>query len=330
VDGAGVESVTVSTFASSIYDPMNLHAELSFPESAPVDASSKPPGDISHARLGSLPWAEAVRALSLEITLGVLGAAGFAAHLTGVPMPVVWWFVLPATTWIVYSVDHLLDARRSRERPLSLRHRFHLDHARPIAGAVVALSVAVLFAALRLPGPVLLGGAALALVTLMHLVRAQGSGHRYLPKELSAALLYTAGIWFAPLLLARSIEPGLWLVIAIHFVAALLNLMTFALFERHEDAEDRHPSIISFWGVRRTRRVVAVLTGMALVTLMATAITGAVADASSITVLTLLIVAPLMLLTFESYFGVGLRYRVVGDGVFVLMILPAVMKALPG
>lgn len=307
---------------------MELHAELSFPEPAPADGLCARPRAVARPRFGPGPWAAAARALSLEITLGVLGAAAFAAHLTGIAMPVAWWLVLPATTWIVYSVDHLLDARRSKERPRSLRHRFHRDHARPVGAAVAGLAAATLVVASRLPGPVLVGGTALAAAILAHLARAQGPGSRYLPKELSAALLYTAGIWFAPLLLAPSIEPGLWFVVGIHFIAAFLNLTTFALFERREDAADRHPSIVGFWGARRARRVVALLTGLGLVALVATALAGRVADASSLAVLALLIVTPVTLLGREDFFAARLRYRIVGDGVFVLMGLPAALKAL--
>ena len=53
------------------------------------------------------------RAASVDVVLGVLCSAALASIVTEARLPLIWWFLLPAATWSVYSLDHLLDARRT-------------------------------------------------------------------------------------------------------------------------------------------------------------------------------------------------------------------------
>ena len=97
--------------------------------------------------------------------------------------------------------------------------------------------------------PALLVSAAAA----VHLRMAQRRAPSRWPKEISAALTYTAGIWFAPLMLAPVIDRWAATAVAMHFLAALLNLLTFALFEKRSDILDGFSSIPGTWGDRATR-----------------------------------------------------------------------------
>ena len=64
------------------------------------------------------------RAASVDVVLGVLCSAALASFVTEARLPLVWWFLLPAATWSVYSLDHLLDARRTGADAHSFRHVF--------------------------------------------------------------------------------------------------------------------------------------------------------------------------------------------------------------
>jgi len=267
--------------------------------------------------------------LSLDVVLGTLCGGVLAVAVTGARMPLAWWFILPVSTWIVYAVDHLWDARRTGAAAHTLRHRFYHRHHATIARQTAVVAVLNTAAALWfLPARVVVPGLLLGLVVLLHLLAAQRAAAHGFPKELSAAWVYTVGIWFAPLALAGRFDPW-WLVpIALHFAAALGNLIVYSLFEYPVDLLDHHGSIVCSVGESAARRCLVAIT-LASSLLAATALLLGPAELSpSIAVLTLLMWLPGVMDRRAGYFGGHARYRVVGDLAFVALALPATLRFL--
>jgi hypothetical protein len=284
----------------------------------------------THSVLHSSPHPVRVaQALSLDVVAGVLGAAAFAAVVSGARPPAVWWWLVPACTWTVYSVDHLLDARRIRHRACSFRHRLYQRHATVLAVHTLVVAVAATATALWvLPPRLLVPGLALAVAALAHLGLAQAGGHRLLPKELSAAGVYTLGIWFAPLMLAPAVDPYVLLLVGSHFLAALLNLTAFSLFEHAQDVIDGQVSLVRSWGVRHSRRMVALLTATGVAAVGAVLVLGPGSLALPAVVLLVLLAAPSTMLMHAGYYRANARYRLYGDLAFVLLALPYVVSRL--
>ncbi len=179
-----------------------------------------------------------------------------------------------------------------------------------------------------LPTRLLLPAVLLGLAVLLHLRLAQRAAAHGFPKELSAAGVYTAGIWFAPLLLTGRFDPW-WLVpIALHLAAALGNLIVFSLFEYPVDLLDQQGSIVRSFGVRAARRCLYAVT-VASSFLAATALLLGPAElVPSIAVLTLLLWLPGVMDRRPDYFGGWARYRVVGDLAFIALALPGTFRLL--
>ena len=63
-----------------------------------------------------------INLLSLDVVLGALCSGFFASRIVGAEMEGPYWIVLALTVWIVYMLDHLVDAYRLKAKSSSLRH----------------------------------------------------------------------------------------------------------------------------------------------------------------------------------------------------------------
>ncbi len=269
---------------------------------------------------------EVARSLSLDVVLGVLGGAALAVWVTGAVMPRAWWWVLPAATWVVYSEDRLLDARRVGAAAHSHRHRFYHRHARAlkICTGVVGVST-VAGALICLPAALIAGGVVLGGLSTAYLLAAQRCRSRWFPKEVVAALVYVSGIWLGPIAVARGIDPWIVLSAVLHGLAALLNLWVFAWFERGVDELDGHGSIACSWGERVTRRWLVMLTLVGCFGVGIGWVGGPPRLGPAMAVMFVVIVAPWAMQRFEAYFSAGFRYRLFGDLAFVFLALPSAL-----
>lgn len=265
------------------------------------------------------------RALSLDIVVGVLCGALFASASTGARLPIGWYVALGGATWVVYLVDHLLDVRRASRAHLTERHAFVSRHRSALVAWVVVLSsLTTAVAAATLPREALPWVPVLVAAAVFHLVRAQRPRRHWLPKEVTGAIVYVAGIWFVPLAVGR---PGAWtwVLIALHGVAALLNLAAFSHFDRGADRRDGRRSLVRDWGARASAGFVLGL-GFATFTIAALLAVSAPATVRPATIVLLpLIVAPPLLLRHFDWFARRERYRI-ADALFVLLALPPVLS----
>lgn len=266
-----------------------------------------------------------IQRLSLDVVAGVICGAIFSVSATGASLPLAWWFLLPACTWLVYAWDHLLDARRDGQRASNPRHRFYQDHFSILLTVGAGLTLALpIVAVIGLPRPLLFAGGLLGLASIAHVASAQTRKAPTLPKELSAAIVYTAGIWFGPLMMMPGgADPWVMLLAGLHLVAAASNLVVFSIFELSLDRADRQDSLVRSWGARTTRSGVRGLSFAALTVAVGGIGLGPDRLTSHFVVLALVVITPSILDAYRRFFGGAFRYRLFGDLAFVLMSLPA-------
>jgi hypothetical protein len=175
-------------------------------------------------------------------------------------------------------------------------------------------------AVVLLPGRFVVVGALIALAAATHLRTARRPGTEI--KELTAAVVYTAGIWFVPLL--SSPEPGaaVWLLAALHLLAAAANLVAFSIFDLPIDRVDDQPSFARTRGVAAARRRLTRLTAVGVLLAVGFLVAGPPRWTLHAAILLVLIGLPALMVRHESVFSRGSRYRTVGDLSFLLMALP--------
>jgi len=262
-----------------------------------------------------------VRALSLDIVAGGVAGAAFAAHLTGARLPAAFWQVLPAAIWVVYTLDHLLDARRVGPDAANDRHVLHARHAMPLALAVAVVGGLAAGRALALPRPLITGGVALAALVALHLGAVRRRFPAWLPREVSVAAIYIAGIWVGPLVLAERADPPVAQALALHGAVALGYLFAYAWFEAAMDHADGSPSVALAWGRPRLTRVIE---GLAVAGVAAALAAAMGADAARAPSFLVLAAVPWLMLRSAERLEPFDRYRH-AEWTLLLLLVPVLL-----
>jgi hypothetical protein len=183
-----------------------------------------------------------VNILSIDIVAGAVISALFFSKLLLVEVKIYGLVALALTVWIIYTIDHLRDARRIRHPAATLRHRFHQENYRTLLfvlyGAIVIDAAIILF----IRRQVFEWGLILSAIVLLYLMI-----HRSLRflKELFIASLYTAGILLLSIT-TTPVQTGLmhYLVILQFGSIAWANLVLFSWFDVAFDQQNDTTEIL--------------------------------------------------------------------------------------
>ena len=261
------------------------------------------------------------RLLSLDVALG---GGILAERVMGVRMPWAWYLVLPAAVWCVYTLDHLLDARRVGPGASTPRHRFHHRHARGLTAAcgIVGGAAGVLAVTQLQPMSVWLG-IGLSIATLAHLALTEGVGSRASPllmKELGVGVIFTAGIWGLPAVHhGLALAGSTWLMMVQYLLLALVNLVEFSWYEHHLDVIDGHTSFVRGIGPQRVPMLAAGMLAVVVVLGLAAAGLRPMPRVFLAQAIYMGMAGVLGLLAARpGWFAEDERYRIWGDGAFLL------------
>jgi len=255
--------------------------------------------------------------LSLDIAVGAIGGGCYFARILEVSVRPYAMASLGLTVWIIYTADHLLDARKISGPASTKRHRFHQKHFRILAVAVVLAAVADFVLILFIKRAVLYGGFLMFTIVLLYL-----GLHRKLSwfKEVVVAVLYCAGVLLPSLLVTHiQLQMADYVLFLLFFLTALVNLMLFSWFDREYDLADRHQSFVTLMGARRTFVLLLVLfvlnAGLCAYGLL---LSGYV---QAFIILLLMNGVLALILAFRGWFAQHDRFRLLGDAAFLLPFL---------
>jgi len=183
--------------------------------------------------------------LSLDVVIGAMASLYFFQELLHVSLDWHAFVLLGLAVWTIYTLDHVLDARKIANTSSS-RRAFHRKYQ-------VALGVGILFAVVSgLAGALIWMGWGkefqLTLILALAMFGCRWAIQKFGPvllKEVSIALFYVVGTIWLPLLRAEAADLT-WAVLifaALFFVLALLNLWMLSFLDREEDRQDGFLSI---------------------------------------------------------------------------------------
>jgi 4-hydroxybenzoate polyprenyltransferase len=258
-----------------------------------------------------------INILSLDVALGAVCSAMFFARLLHVAVLPYGLTALGLTVWIIYTADHLRDARAIDKQASSYRHLFHQRYFKILITfliVAVIIDVIVIFFIRR---PVFFSGLALTAVVGGYLIFQR---KLFFLKEFFVAFLYTAGVLLPSVTVAPHAITTLQLGLMLQFfLIALLNLLIFSWFDADRDQQDNLSSFVTRFGKPFTRKLIRILF------LMITALNFfQFFSAGQVVALTLMLLMMLILLIIFSYPRVFERaetYRLLGDAIFFLPIL---------
>lgn len=251
--------------------------------------------------------------LSVDVSAGAVVCALFFARILDVSVGVPGLVVLGLTVWIIYSADHLLDARRIGEQAATNRHRFYQSYFRVMVWVTGLLAVTDAVMIFFIRPSVFHAGLVLGGAVTVYLLAQRYFGFL---KELVGALLYTGGVVLPAFAFRddRTIATDQWVAMFCFLLLAWINLLLFSLFDRESDEEHMQVSFTTALGEENTRRVVVALTGICI-SLCLYLLLGTMRLPSLVLLVMSLVLV--LLLRFQAYFGRNDRYRYVGDAVFL-------------
>lgn len=265
--------------------------------------------------------------LSIDVVLGSLAVGVFAISILNVSAVSWWWVILPASVWVVYSLDHLIDGLKQKERSTIFRHRFHYLK-RKILSVLVLMSgcLAVALSFMFLDNEIIIGGIVLSILVIIYfalvfLLDKFNSNHFF--KEFFIAFFYISGIFLAPLVWHAGLPSySVFFVIACLFLLAWMESVIISYYDYEDDIENGFKSFAIAVGKNRTRKIVLLILSLLTIFLFISiflvserAIRGAIIIELAMTIiLTLLIL-------FPEIFQKQNRFRWVGESVFYLPAL---------
>lgn len=262
-----------------------------------------------------------IQVLSLDVVAGSCISTLYIAKLFNTTIPALSVVALGISVWLIYTADHLWDARKN-DKPSTFRHSFHQKNFKLIATIwvlIAALGIAILF---FLPVDILKYGgillvAVLIYFLLLHILRTK----RIMHKEISIAFIYSAGIFVAPLAMVNDENIFAWeWFFLLYFSLALINVFLFAMYEEAIDKEDGHHSIVTVMGNVMVMRLSKLLWISGILIL---AIIGRDFSMHYIFIVMFFLLGSLF--AFQDFYSENERYRIVGDGIFMLPIIPLLL-----
>jgi len=263
---------------------------------------------------------EKVSILSLDVVAGAVCCCAMFARQLQTPVSWAQYFVLGSSVWLIYTIDHLLDALR-KPILISPRHRFHRHYRKLLLTVSVPLWIVTAGVAFSvLPLPVVWFGLSLGGCLTGYLVVTHFLPIRYFFKEGWVALLYTAGVWGNVAVLAPAIRPTDWFTVVVFGIIILQQAVQLAWYEAEEDTHQQMKSAVSKRGADQTHRWLKALIFEALVATMAgfTFLGDTVTDRCVWFTLIVIAVILLLITYFPACFRRGYTYRLLSDGILML------------
>ncbi|HEX6224384.1 MAG TPA: hypothetical protein VFZ52_08240 [Chryseolinea sp.] len=263
-----------------------------------------------------------INTLSLDIAAGAVVSAQLFARIFNVQIKTYGLMALGLTVWIIYTLDHLRDAKKIKHSASTERHRFHQQNFKVL---VCFLVIAVLVDALTIffiRRQVLAWGLVLWAIVVLYLTVQQFL--RFL-KEFFIAGLYTWGVLLLSITVT-SIDLGVHhtLLIVQFAIAAWINLVLFSWFDHVFDERDEQNSFVTIMGNRTT---IFFLYGLFAASALITLVQVMVFTISGpVMILAFMIIILLIIFLLRRSLAKNDLYRLLGDAVF---LMPAIYLIWP-
>ena len=269
-----------------------------------------------------------IQFVSLDVVAGAITMTFLFSRLYHVFLSTEIYFVLAICVWLIYTIDHLLDAKNIKGSANTRRHRFHQLYFIPLVYlSSILLVVGFLLSLVFVPLVTWRWGLVLTLFSLLHfiLVHFFGSNKSKLVfKELGVAFGYTCGVLIAPISLCSRFEWYYGLSAGLLFLVVLFNLIMFSYFDYHKDIKNQQTSFVVNYGLRCSRFILYSL--FALITIVS-AYALVIGDwlefyyLFSILLLFFIGLGYMLMVVFMDASDSSDRFRKVGDAVFIFPVV---------
>ena len=203
---------------------------------------------INNKELLNIGLLQKLSILSIDVVIGSLFCGVLVVKLLRIDLGFSWWFVLPISVWIIYTLDHIIDGYKLKENVHTSRHYFHFQYFKPLIYILLIVAVINLILVLFfLEKQIVIFGVIAAFITGLYLFGVYVFRKKrswFFQKELFVAIVYTIGIWGGPAsLIAFNLLPFQWLCLIVFFILVFTDLLIFSLYESEADRLDGHNTL---------------------------------------------------------------------------------------
>ena len=263
--------------------------------------------------------------------MGVIGSGIFSVILLDVNLPLAYWIVMPLTVWIIYTIDHLIDGYKNKEKASIRRHQFHYKNRKALIILVaLALIITAYTAFTYLSVPLIRFGIFLGIgiaAYLLAIFLIRNKQWVIFQKEIFIGVFYTLGIWGGPLsALSFNIDYYQLIIIISFLFLAWADMVIYAIYEFVSDENDQHSSFPRMFGIRRSNSFIHILLSIIVLinmTLILFAPNLKYCIAASIMIVMSFLL--FLILHFNKSFEKYERYRLLGEFAFAF---PAIILIL--
>lgn len=193
----------------------------------------------------------------------------FFAHVLGLTLSIEIAVVLGLTVWIIYTLDHLMDVKKTNSQPNSPRHVFHLQNEKTLQFAVGLAFVLVFTLLIFTPTLhfVIIPGIILAAIIAccLGLIYFFGKKIAFM-KEFLIAGFYVSGIALAPyFLFEKPIPASFYSLLVLYFLIAWINLLILSYLDKESDQKDGFDSVVNWIAPRKLRKFILGLGSLGII-----------------------------------------------------------------
>ena len=262
-----------------------------------------------------------IQALSLDVVSGICILSFAIGKYDGITFSWHTLLGLSIAIWLIYTADHLLDAKKIKGEASTFRHSFHKKHRKILLMISVILFLVGLLNMFYLPHVILYSGLLLGFITGVYFLLLQK--HFFWVKELCVAFIYTIGVFIGPVALSfRILDFTQWMLIPQVFFIAFANLLIFSWFDKVKDKHDGHNSMVLHWGKSRTEQVLKIILATGILSCL-TMIAFKHDTPTIIMQVTILMMYIVLAFIFRFYriFRQNDFFRIAGDGIFYFLLI---------
>lgn len=266
-------------------------------------------------------WYKYIRILSLDIVTGACICTGFVARYAQVKIELDVYMALTCTVWLIYTIDHLLDAHKIGENAQTDRHQWHFEHAHSLWPACLVVTSFLSVICFRLPLEIFRNGISLGVAVFFYFLISQSKHLKpFFPKEIAIAAIYSFGVFLPIFSLQEKPDPALYAMLFCFFLLALNNLLIISLIEVKKDKQQKMNSVAIQLGAKKLTTIINGSFVLVFFTLVTSAVHFSTENNFTDYAEVLLLMSIILFTVFykRKYFIPEELYRVVGDSVFLI------------
>ncbi len=230
--------------------------------------------------------------------------------------------VLGISVFVIYSADRLFDLRNLALSNTN-RHQFHSKHRKVLWEIIIILGIFSAIISFTLPVKILNIGLFLAVIVLIYLLavnKMPNNTFLQIAKEPLTALIYSTGVIGTAFIVKTNISWQEWAVAGMFFMIVFQNLLLFSVYE--SIAVPNVKNLANFFGKKTSLTINTILFLCIVIFGSYTFSQNQHTFLARVLLVEMVMSAILWLLNdFVKFFIQNERYRWLGDGVFILMII---------